>query len=72
MLSDKERGQIEAFRQANYSIRKIGKELNRSKTVNRCFKVIENKGNIISYYLEFVINIDVCSFPTLLELHCDQ
>ena len=33
MLSDKERGQIEAFRQANYSIREIGKELNRSKTV---------------------------------------
>ena len=25
MLSDKERGQIEAFRQANYSIREIGK-----------------------------------------------
>ena len=33
MLSDKERGQIEAFRQANYSIREIGKELNRSKNV---------------------------------------
>ena len=31
MLSDKERRQIEAFRQANYSIREIGKELNRSK-----------------------------------------
>ena len=33
MLSDKERGQIEAFRQANYSIREIGKELNWSKTI---------------------------------------
>ena len=33
MSSDKEKGQIEAFRQANYSIREIGKELNRSKTV---------------------------------------
>ena len=33
MLSDKERGQIEALRQANYSIREIDKELNRSKTV---------------------------------------
>ena len=33
MLSDKERGQIEAFKKANYSIREIGKELDRSKTV---------------------------------------
>ena len=33
MFSDKERWQIEASRQANYSIREIGKELIRSKTV---------------------------------------
>ena len=33
ILSDKERVQIETFRQANYSIREIGKELNRSDTV---------------------------------------
>ena len=33
MLSDKERGQIEASRQVNYLIREIGKELNRSETV---------------------------------------
>ena len=32
-FSDKEMGQIQAFKQANYSIREIGKELNRSKNV---------------------------------------
>ena len=37
MSSDKERRQIGAFRQANYSIREIGKELNRSKTVARIY-----------------------------------
>ena len=33
MSSDKEGGQIETFRQANYSLREIDGELNRSKTV---------------------------------------
>ena len=33
MLSDKKIGQIEAFRQGNYSIREIGKKLNLSKIV---------------------------------------
>ena len=36
-LTEEERGQIVAFRKANYSIRKIAKELNRSRCVIKCF-----------------------------------
>ena len=32
-----ERGEIVTFRKANYSIRKIAKELNRSRCVIKCF-----------------------------------
>ena len=36
-LTNEERGQIVAFNKANYSIRKIAKELNRSRCVIKCF-----------------------------------
>ena len=36
-LTKEERGQIVPFRKANYSIRKIAKELNRSRCVIKCF-----------------------------------
>ena len=36
-FTEEERGQIMAFRKANYSIRKIAKELNRSKTLINVF-----------------------------------
>ena len=36
-LTEEERGQIVALRKANYSIRKIAKELNRSRCVIKCF-----------------------------------
>ena len=36
-LTEEERGQIVAFRKANYSIRKIAKELNKSRCVIKCF-----------------------------------
>ena len=35
-LTKEERGQIVAFRKANYSIRKIAKELNRSRCIIKC------------------------------------
>ena len=37
LSSDKENGQIEGFRQANYSVREIDKELNQSQNVARSY-----------------------------------